>query len=139
MAKTKSKRKADDLVDGTAGQVLESGEGGVESGQNAPQTPAVTDPAAAPPDDAPPEPAATQPAARVVSIDVPVAPIDPDAYLSDHIEGRLTPAQKRGLRGVLNGADASHARLASGRVVQTSIDAVRLVLEAIDQATGGGE
>lgn len=146
-------------VEGMAGQEL-SGEGSVESGEtdagqesgegspekgatDAPEAGGELDSPQAAPDSALPTPDSQAapdselPTPDSVSIDVPVGAIDPEVQLSDHVDGRLTLAQRRGLRFVLNGADASGARLKNGRVVQTLIDAVRLVLERIDAAVGG--
>jgi len=141
MAKKKAERKTDDVVDGTAGQVLNDTDE-TDAGQVATEE---TDAPAA--DDVEPETgdgvscriAGVEIPVRNVAIEVTTAPIDPDAYLGDHVDGRLTLEQRRGLQLALNGATASAARLKSGRFVQTRIDAVRLVLERIDAAVDAGE
>jgi hypothetical protein len=135
----RSKRKpadaAGEIVEGTAGQELPGP--GEEKGQVAP-TPAAT--------------AATDARVRevlakareieavVVTVELPTAPVDPLAYMSDHVEGRLiTPKQRRGLRLILNGGLAAPARLENGRFVQTGIDAVRYLLEQVADAAEAGD
>ena len=122
------------VVQGTAGQELAGPDPGEETGggSGAETSAAVT---AEVPTDAGGGNGSTR--IRPVTVELPTGEIDPGAYLSDHVEGRLTPKQRRGLRYVKNGADATGERLENRRFVQTGIDALRFLLERVADAVEG--
>jgi hypothetical protein len=67
-------------------------------------------------------------------------PPNPDVYVSRHVEVRLDRRQATALRRVFDGLNANHARLASGRHVDSAADVVRSILERIadDLDSSGG-
>lgn len=93
--------------------------------------PAIGLPEAAPPP-ALPE-AAPPPAARSVRIDVPVAEPPRSGYRSRrfHVEVQLSHTEAVAFRSVQEALDASHTRLACGRIVQSKADVIRWLLERI--------
>ena len=118
---TKKRPIAPQRIEGTAGQTLPEPE--AESGQ--PQAESGSEQQAA-------EPAPFAPAVLLhATITAPLGSVDPVAYASDHIDGRLDPLQASGLRHLYNGLDAAGKRLRNGRRVLTSIDAVRWLLEEL--------
>lgn len=110
---TKKRPIAPQRIEGTAGQTLPEPEpksGEPEAAERVPFAPAVL---------------------LHATLTAPLGSVDPVAYLSDHIEGRLDPFQGSGLRHLVNGLDAAGKRLRNGRRVLTSIDAVRWLLEEL--------
>lgn len=77
-----------------------------------------------------PAPPAADPS-TVVSVDIPVAPVDEAAHMAQHIEIQfLSYSQRRALRSVYNATrDAKH--LENGRAVRNNADAIRYILERI--------
>lgn len=72
---------------------------------------------------------------RVVSIDVPLAAIDPAGRLGAHVDVRLSHGQAKALRAVYNSLIRTHAVLAGGRKVANPNDAVRWLLEQVESKT----
>lgn len=62
---------------------------------------------------------------------VPLGEIPAGVYVSKHVEAQLDGPQAATLRRVLAGLDRDGARLANGRRVTSSADAVRWLLENI--------
>jgi len=73
-------------------------------------------------------------AAGTITIEAPVAEPPAGNYETRHIEVQLTGVQPRGLKRLFGGLYG--AQLANGRLVQTSADVVRWIME---QAAGDGE
>lgn len=72
------------------------------------------------------------PLSRVV-LTVPIVPIDDRAYISTHVDVQLTSDQARGLRRVFNALHREAIKLDNGRFVQSPPDAVRWLLERIEE------
>lgn len=64
---------------------------------------------------------------------VPLADVPEGVYVSRHVDVQLTTPQARALRCVLEGLMNHGARLANGRRVTTSADAVRFLLDLITE------
>lgn len=62
---------------------------------------------------------------------VPLAILDPRAYVPQHVDLQLSAKQGKTLKRIAGGLDAIGQRLESGRRVQTLSDAVRWMLEQI--------
>ena len=72
---------------------------------------------------------------RVVSVDVPLATIDPVANLGAHVDVRLSHGQASALRAIYNSLTKTHAVLAGGRKVANPNDAIRWLLEQVEKKT----
>ena len=64
-------------------------------------------------------------------IELPVEPLDPDAYLKRHIDLQLNRQQATGLRRVFDALHRRGVKLANKRYVQSPVDVIRYVLEQI--------
>ncbi|QDU82668.1 hypothetical protein Pla110_44290 [Polystyrenella longa] len=70
---------------------------------------------------------------ELAELTIPVSPeANQNKYLSRHVDVQVkTPEQRRALRQLIDGLDASGERLKSGRRVQSGADAFRWILENI--------
>ena len=64
-------------------------------------------------------------------IELPVEPLDPDAYLKRHIDLQLNRRQASGLRRLFDGLHRRGTKLANERYVQSPVDVIRYVLEQV--------
>ena len=69
-----------------------------------------------------------------VTIEIPVGPVRPNDYLTEHVEVQLGPTEKRGLRRLVEGVLRMSPLLANGRKVASNPDAIRYLLQLIDEA-----
>ena len=70
-----------------------------------------------------------------VVIEVPLGPLD-QGYLSRHVEARFTSdAQRQAMRRLTNGLRQAGEKLDDGRPVGTHADAVKWLLERLDQVS----
>lgn len=66
-------------------------------------------------------------------VEIPVCCEIPEATWRLHIDVKLSPSQSNALRRVAMGLDAERATLSNGRRVVSTTDAIRYVLEQIDE------
>jgi hypothetical protein len=72
---------------------------------------------------------------KTTLLELPVPEIDGEAYLARHVEiARLSVRQARALRRLCLGFDAEGARLSNGKRINGPTDALRLLLERIEDA-----
>lgn len=68
-------------------------------------------------------------------VEVPLADVPDPHYRQRHVNLQLSAAEADAMKRLLAGLDMQGERLANGRRVQTSADAVRWLLEKIHSAT----
>ncbi len=82
-----------------------------------------------------PEPVESLELAGTVTIRAPRLPLVEGAYMQRKVEARLSQDQRKGLKMLTMGLHHEHARLASGKHVDSPADAVRWLLEQIANET----
>jgi len=68
---------------------------------------------------------------RIKTLNLPLAPLREDVYLTEHLDFRLSIPNRRTLRRLFDGLDEAGARLPNGRRVVSVSDAVRFVLDRL--------
>ncbi len=76
-----------------------------------------------------------RPRPDTVLVEIPICEV-PSASWPLHIDVKLTPAQSKALRRITQGLDVRGATLGNGRRVVNATDAVRFVLEQIENPSG---
>lgn len=66
-----------------------------------------------------------------ILVELPIGPLLPRAYLTDHVDLRLKPRHRRALQHLLRGLNARHAQLPGGKHVEKVGHAVEYMLEKI--------
>ena len=70
---------------------------------------------------------------REIALELPMLS-EPDRYTTRHLDIQLRQAQAIALRMLFNGCQERRARLADGKYINTTADAVRFLLERIGAA-----
>lgn len=71
--------------------------------------------------------------AKTIKIEIPLTGDPPTGYVSRHVDVRLDPDQANSLRRILDGLAATGACLRNKRRIETIGDALRWLLEQVDQ------
>lgn len=77
---------------------------------------------------------AARPSQGHIRVELPVSHHLNGRYMTDRIDMRLSAAQRRALRRLLDGLDAAGARLSNGKRIVAPPDVVRFLLEGIESA-----
>jgi len=74
-----------------------------------------------------------------VAVDVPLGDVPVDAYITNHVEVRLTHDQAYALRGLWYGLQAAGERLDGGKPIASNADVIRWLLEQVSRQTAAAE